>query len=287
MWLINVSGERPFQCPHCDYKASQKSHLIEHTKRRHPQSANFITSDPVSFISSSTGNIPSSAGFISSSVNVPHSASFISSTASVSHPNSFLTSSAGTTQSLVSSSSSVVSSAGVESIASTAPSIVIIGGSPLVSSSNVCTSTSSSLPHSIVVAPGNILHPSIMPSISIYNTTSGSNSFATTTSSSATGHGNHSSSNNLQILQATLHNNKSTPVTSIPSSNPAHFLQIHNYQPSGGNILFASSASGSTNDPHKGSTHVLHQLNSSTCGAVLGVSSVHNTNYQPSNLSNN
>nr|XP_027223443.1 gastrula zinc finger protein XlCGF9.1-like [Penaeus vannamei] len=29
------TGEKPFTCPHCLYKASQKSHLQEHIKRRH------------------------------------------------------------------------------------------------------------------------------------------------------------------------------------------------------------------------------------------------------------
>ncbi|KAK3877151.1 hypothetical protein Pcinc_018106 [Petrolisthes cinctipes] len=30
------TGEKPYTCPQCIYRASQKSHLTEHIKRRHP-----------------------------------------------------------------------------------------------------------------------------------------------------------------------------------------------------------------------------------------------------------
>ncbi|KAA0185523.1 hypothetical protein HAZT_HAZT001546 [Hyalella azteca] len=60
------TGERPYTCPHCPYRASQKSHLLEHVKRRHrpvvatsssSSSATVVTS-PVPASSSSTIVVP-------------------------------------------------------------------------------------------------------------------------------------------------------------------------------------------------------------------------------------
>ena len=33
--LLTHTGERPFQCPHCEYSARQKVHLTSHMLRRH------------------------------------------------------------------------------------------------------------------------------------------------------------------------------------------------------------------------------------------------------------
>ncbi|KAF2356756.1 BTB/POZ domain [Trinorchestia longiramus] len=63
------TGERPYTCPHCPYRASQKSHLLEHVKRRHRPAA--VTSGSSVTPGTSNMSITSPVSTSSSTIVVP------------------------------------------------------------------------------------------------------------------------------------------------------------------------------------------------------------------------
>lgn len=70
------TGERPYTCPHCPYRASQKSHLLEHVKRRHrpiTTSGSSITTAATTTTSNTniTVSAPSSSSSSATSIVVP------------------------------------------------------------------------------------------------------------------------------------------------------------------------------------------------------------------------